>query len=173
MTTIRQARVDDAERIGTVHVAAWRSAYAGIVPASVLEAQDERVRAAFWERYVRGENWPLFVAEARGELVGFASCIPCRDPDLAGSSVSELAAIYLLEGASGKGIGTSLLRRCSAEAVECGCDAMTLWVLEANLRARRFYDARGFRLDGARTHDTGLQANEVRMRAGLPIVGAS
>ena len=173
MTTIRRATVDDAERIGRVHVAAWRFAYAGIVPASVLDAQDERVRASFWERYVRGANWPLFVAEARGELVGFASCIPCRDPDLAGGSVGELAAIYLLEGACGKGIGTSLLRRGSAEAVERGCDVMTLWVLEANRRACEFYEARGFRLDGARTRDTRLEADEVRMRADLPIVGAA
>lgn len=118
-------------------------------------------------------NWPLFVVEARGGLVGFASGIPCRDHELTGGSVGKLAAIYLLESASGEIVGTSLLRRCSAEAVERECDAMTLWVREANLRARELYDVRGFRLGGARAHGAKLEADEVRTRADLPIVDAA
>lgn len=172
MFAIRHATAEDADRIAAVHVGSWRSAYAGMIPAEVIGALDENARASFWSRHIGDDGWPVFVAEGHREIVGFASCIPCRDPDLAGASVCELATIYLVERVGRRGIGTSLLERCVGDATHRGFDAMTLWVLEANVRARAFYASRGFRLDGTRKHDARLEADEVRMRAALPLAHA-
>lgn len=51
---------------------------------------------------------------------------------------------------------------------------VTLWVVDTNLRAREFYEARGFRLDGARRKEVlalgtpeGDQVDVVRYRCRL------
>lgn len=169
MDKIRQATVDDAKQIGKVHVASWQSAYLGIIPKNILDSQSEVVRASFWRRFLSEGGWPVFVAIAADDIVGFASCIPCRDSDLSEDSVCELAAVYLLERVARRGIGTLLLDRCSVEAVERGFDSMTLWVLEENVQAQAFYVSCGFKPDGALKHDARLHANEIRMCGVLPL----
>ena len=165
--TTRRARTDDAGSIAAVHVATWRTAYADLLPRAVLDAQSESVRAAFWSSYLDGPNWPAFVAQDASGVTGFASCIPCRDRDIAVPTVAELAALYVLREESGRGTGSALLGRCKREASDRGCLSLSLWVLEGNRLARRFYDKHGFELDGARVHDERLEADEVRMRLDL------
>ena len=51
------------------------------------------------------------------------------------------------------------------ELVQAGRDDVSLWVLEANDRARRFYATVGFGPDGARMlRDFGVPVAEVRYR---------
>ena len=170
MLKIRPACSDDASNIGSVHVAVWRTAYSGLIPESVLDAQDVSVRTAFWRAYLVDDNWPVYVAEVHQKIVGFASCIPCRDADLRRGRVCELASIYLLNQNSRNGIGTSLLSRCCNEGVSRGYEAMTLWVLEKNEVACAFYRKQGFKNDGTRTFDENIDAFELRMQKSLPIV---
>jgi len=51
-----------------------------------------------------------------------------------------------------------------------GYTQVTLWVLDTNARARRFYEAAGFRADGALKVDDGrgFPLSEVRYRRSLP-----
>jgi ribosomal protein S18 acetylase RimI-like enzyme len=57
-----------------------------------------------------------------------------------------------------------------AELARGGYQHATLWVLDTNARARRFYDAAGFRPDGAeKTDDSrGFPVTEIRYRRSLP-----
>jgi RimJ/RimL family protein N-acetyltransferase len=50
------------------------------------------------------------------------------------------------------------------------CAKVTLWVLDSNARARRFYEAAGFRPDGAVKVDDshGFVLRELRYRRQLP-----
>jgi ribosomal protein S18 acetylase RimI-like enzyme len=61
---------------------------------------------------------------------------------------AELYAIYVDPDRFGAGAGRALIgesiRRCTA----AGHPRMYLWVLEENMRARRFYERSGFRADG-------------------------
>ena len=50
---IRRARPDDAAAIGAVHVAAWRSAYPGILPEAYLARLSARRQAARYEAAIR------------------------------------------------------------------------------------------------------------------------
>jgi GNAT superfamily N-acetyltransferase len=60
--------------------------------------------------------------------------------------------LYVLPTDQGRGIGTELLR-----VAPNSLDRLHLWTFQRNLRARRFYEARGFALveetDGARNEE--------------------
>ncbi len=62
MIAIRRARPDDAAAIAAVHVAAWRSAYPGLLPAAYLAGLSARRKAAEYERTIREGG--VFVAAA-------------------------------------------------------------------------------------------------------------
>lgn len=89
-TTIRAAGLDDAAPIGVCRVRSWQAAYAGRFPQSFLDGPDPDARAAGWRRYLETgdhDREGLLVAEVEGEVVGFASVGPCRDPDVAGAGL--------------------------------------------------------------------------------------
>jgi len=129
---IRKACTDDVRDIGSVHVAVWKSAHTGLIPPTVLDEQNEYARTAFWKQFLIENVWPVYVAEIDHEIVGFASCVACRDQDKDSDQVFELAAIYLLNKIGRQGVGSALLSQCSQFGVSRGFDTMALWVLEKN-----------------------------------------
>ena len=87
----------------------------------------------------------------------------CRDADRTGPGQGEVYAIYVLPEWWGRGAGRLLMAHVVRALAEAGQDDITLWVLEGNQRARRFYEAAGFRLDGARQElDLGGPVTELR-----------
>jgi GNAT superfamily N-acetyltransferase len=164
---VRTATPDDAPAVARVHVETWRATYAGLIPQAVLDGLSVERREAFWRSIAEapGEH-RLLVAEAAGRVVGFASTGPARDDDLPPGS-GELEAIYVEPAAWGKGHGARLFRRAVADLRERGIAPLVLWVLTENARGRRFYDAMGWRPDGAaRPIDfDGTAVEEVRYRA--------
>ena len=102
----------------------------------------------------------VFGAEEAGRVVGFASVGDSRDEPGKG----ELFAIYVLPEAWGSGAGSALMT--SALEALCSYSSATLWVLEDNPRARRFYEREGWILDGGRRDEEllGMTVAEVRYR---------
>ena len=78
-------------------------------------------------------------------MLGFASLGPSRDEH----GVGELYAIYVDPDEWSRGAGRALIERAEERLAEEYAEA-TLWVLEDNPRARRFYEAAGWQPDGAR-----------------------
>ena len=87
-------------------------------------------------------------AELDARIIGFASGGPSRDED-AEAAPAEVYAIYVEPAAWGRGAGRRLLERLEAALLGSDFDAATLWVLEDNPRARRFYARQGWRDSGA------------------------
>ena len=139
MHNIRTATIEDAGAIARVHVQSWRTTYSGIVPEETLAQLNEEQRELAWREWL-AQDVAVFVAEYDGEIAGFASAGPIREP-VAGFD-AELYAIYLLERAQGRGIGTALLRRSSAALLAQGCNSMVAWVLSGN-RSTAFYERWG------------------------------
>lgn len=175
VVTIRAARATDAPGIAEVHVRSWQAAYAGLISQEYLDGLDPEPRRRGWERFLSATDRPrsgVIVADVGGAVAGFVSFGPTRDQDRDPVSVGEVGAIYLLAEVWGQGIGRDLMRAALERLEADGFSHATLWVLDTNERARRFYEAGGWRPDGATKRDDslGVALNEVRysrlLRAG-------
>jgi GNAT superfamily N-acetyltransferase len=168
-TVIRAARVGDAAQITVVHVRSWQGTYRGLLPQAYLDGLDPAERVGRWERSlaeVDAGRTGILVADAGGDLLGFASYSPSRDSDADPGRVGEIGAIYLLPSAWGKGIGKRLMDATLARMAKAGFVQVTLWVLDSNVRARRFYEAGGWSADEGQKLDEsrGFPITQVRYR---------
>lgn len=156
---LRDAVPSDAEAGAALQRNCWREAYGPLVDPGLLMARLADVMAwiSAWRDQLR-DGPPRVVAEADGELIGFAVVGPQRDPE--SPTELELYAVYVREAWHGTGVGQALL-----ESV-LGDRAASLWVLEDNARARAFYARNGFVPDGGRKRYAPLDAWELRMVRG-------
>ncbi len=147
--SIRHARVEDAEAIAAVHVAAWRESYTDLVPAEMLASLSVDERADRWRR-ILGEPDPAIATVAfiacvpDGAVMGFGSCGLQRSAELAGAGFGgEFQAIYVLRAAQRRGIGRALMGAMARNLADRSLQGGALWVLEGNLPALNFYDMLG------------------------------
>jgi GNAT superfamily N-acetyltransferase len=148
----------DCDELGRVHMAVWREAYAGIMPADYLAGLSDEKCAARWRSIAaapRAEGGTLVVHDPAGRIAGFASAGPSRDDDA--PTPWELYAVNLAAHARGTGVADALFDLLVGDR-----DA-SLWVVEANARARAFYERRGFADDGSRTEHEPTGTTEIRM----------
>lgn len=169
---IRAAAAPDAAGIAEVHVRSWQAAYRGMMPQEYLDELDPAQRAHRWRQTLAGLDWAragVLVAEDGAEIRGFASFGPSRDGDENPDQVGEISAIYLAHGSWDMGYGRALMSAALQHLTRIGYTQATLWVLDANARARRFYEKAGFHPDGAQKADDRdeLQLREVRYRRAL------
>ena len=166
--SVREAKVGDAQAMAEIHVAAWRAAYRGAMPDSYLAALSVRERVERWTRAIATPGpAKVAVAELGGRIVGFCSFGPTRD---AGSTDAEIYSVNVFPAAWGRGAWRTLCEHAFREAAAREHDAVTLWVLKENERARRFYERLGYAPDGAEKTDTqliGSPLNDVRYRKAI------
>lgn len=155
MVRVRTETDDDVDAVAAVHVRAWQAGYAGLMPAEVLASLDPAARAA--ERRRRravGGPFTTMVAEVDAVVVGFATVGPYRigrDRDRLDPAYGEILAVYVEPAQWGNGIGSALLSDAAVHLRERGFTEARLWVLEDNVRARRFYERAGLFPDGERS----------------------
>jgi len=145
---IREATSDDARSIAEVHVASWRWAYRGDLPAEFLDGLtvDDRERELReWLTPEQGAG--TLVALEGGAIVGFCSFGPSGDDD-ADERTAEVRTIYLREEVAGRGIGRDLFASANGRLRDLGYRRGTLWVMSSNDRSRRFYERSGWSWDG-------------------------
>ncbi len=151
MSLVRPARVSDAGRIGAIHVDAWRSAYAGVLPDAYLSGLSAIQQAG---RYRTGlaVGRAAVVAEEAGQVVGFAT-MQKRQRDLADG---EIETLYVLDDYRDRGIGRGLMRAAAQTLAADGCRSVFLWVLRDN-PSRWFYERlHGVRVAEGRTAVAGV-----------------
>jgi GNAT superfamily N-acetyltransferase len=163
-TRIRAGQPEDLEAVVRCHLACWREAYTGLVAQSYLDDPmlPARRTARWRQRLAGGRSVALAVTgdPATGEeVVGVVTWGPSRDP--VPEPPLELMSLYVRAGHHGTGLAGRLL------AAAIGRASASLWVYEANPRARAFYTRHGFRADGSRARDEDTGLWELRMvRAG-------
>lgn len=155
MIGVRRALATDASAIGAVHVAAWRSAYAGLLPNAYLAGLSARRQAAGYVMAIQDEDSQVFVACASGmdvpkgsapQVVGFVTAGPARWPYGGGGcpAQAEVATLYVLDDWRDRGVGRRLLRASAAALAQAGHRSVFLWVLRDN-PSRWFYERLGGR----------------------------
>jgi GNAT superfamily N-acetyltransferase len=188
VVVIRSVSAADAAQIAAVMRDSWLAAYDGIIAPVLLDqatAPDggARIRQSFrtrpWQRMIAAiAHGPAPAGASR--IVGYASFGPERDVlgtpwphprTQAGrdGQIAELYALYVHPAWWSTGTGRALMDQVLAKVRVAGYAGITLWVLEANARARRFYQRAGFAPDGARHPLADLgDVTEVRYRRALP-----
>ncbi|MFZ0668243.1 MAG: GNAT family N-acetyltransferase [Acidimicrobiales bacterium] len=183
---IREATPEDALAIADVHVRSWKSAYPGLLPQDYLDQLRPEHRVAQWETTLASTHWPgsgMFVlvdgadgiradgiradgiradgmhgiaADEKQDVKGFSHLCPTRDDDLDPATTGEITSIYLAPEAWGGGNGVALIKRSLDQLATAGYETATLWALDTNTKARRFYEIGGWRHDGTtKIHDWG------------------
>jgi RimJ/RimL family protein N-acetyltransferase len=165
---IRDARADDVDTLGRVHVRAWQAAYRAVMPDEYLDGLQASDRAAMWVRFLE-EPYPdqrLQVITVDARVAGFACFGSC--PDAEDAPLGGLYAINLDPDHWGRSLGRQLLSEVTLELPAFG-DAAVLWVVPENARARRLDESAGWADDGGRRHDEelGVRVDEMRYRITL------
>ena len=174
---VRRAEPADAAAIAAVHVATWRDGYRGVVAQEALDAIDVGDRTAYWRDVLAAGRVHALVAVALdvgddGAVLGFAACGASRDADMAGAG--ELYQLYVSSTRWRTGAGATLLSAAVAALAAQGFPEAALWVLVDNARARSFYEAHGWTVDGGAggrrvvTAGPATSLVEMRYRRGLP-----
>jgi GNAT superfamily N-acetyltransferase len=132
---VRAATRDDADRCFEIQRDAELAANAGVFPPDRYPFPDDDIRAR-WQRLV--EVGRVLVAGNDSRVVGMVAFSP-----------GILDALYVAPDEWGQGVGSRLHDDAVDALLDLGPDAR-LWVLAENHDARRFYERRGWKLDGGK-----------------------
>lgn len=163
---VRPATLDDLDAIVAVHVAGFRAGNVPHLPPEQAGRLTEERAAAVWDSTI-AEPPPggaVLVAQDDRRVVGVALAARARDDDVA-EDTGEVYALYVDPESWGAGHGRALDAAARAHLKARLFTSAVLWVLEANQRARRFYEDCGWQADGSRREHAGATA--VRYRVGL------
>lgn len=149
---IRPATVQDAKEIAHIHIQTWRAAYNGIIPQAHLQSLSIDERTEHWRERLSKYPERTLVAQEDGKVVGWVFLGPGRDDDAQGRG--EIYGFYIHPDRWRCGFGRGLIKGVEQHLWKRGFGAITLWVLEDNQRAKKFYAKVGFYYDGTRKQIT-------------------
>lgn len=143
MTRIRRARADEAPVLGGVHLETALTAYSHIFPADAPPPTIGEVTTQ-WTGWLADEHRSVLVAEAEGSVVGTGMACP----DDVEPHRGHISRLYVRPEFWGAGIGRMLYDACVDELRAMGFNDATLWTLEANTKARSWYERLGWTCTG-------------------------
>lgn len=152
--TVRLARTSDVDDVARVQIAAWRAAYADLLPAEVLAALDADEIAWEWGRALLqpGPHRLLVAIGAGGDVVGAAAVGPANgsdaDPAVA-AAPGEISLLVVAPEAWGHGHGSRLLQASVDHLVAAGHGEAITWVPLADEPRRAFLQSAGWGPDTA------------------------
>lgn len=146
---IRECRSEeDFRAAGTVLSEAWRASHSFCGPDFLARHTPEERTEYLKAESQQGKR--VFTIENGGKVLGLVS--------LCGSEIGDL---YVLPEAKGLGYGRLLLDFAVRQAPE----TPTLWLLENNTAAQRFYEDAGFTFAGRENRSGKLAEREMTLRA--------
>jgi GNAT superfamily N-acetyltransferase len=134
--TLRYAHADEAEALARLQEASAVAGFSNVFPPGRYPFPREEVLES-WRELLARDDVVALVAEDGGELLGFAVLRP-----------GSLERLYADPNVWGRGVGSRLHDEALELLRDIGSSRCSLWVLEANERARSFYERRGWRLNG-------------------------
>ena len=142
---VRPVSVGDAGIVGDVYLRSWRAGYEGLVDPERLEPV-ARVRSAYdWASAIEDFAGPAFgLGTVDGAPVGIVKVGPDPTEPYDGTWVELL---YVVPEAWGSGISVALLSWGLGACRSAGVCEVRLRVVEAQARARRFYEREGWSYD--------------------------
>jgi GNAT superfamily N-acetyltransferase len=163
--TARPALPEDLEDIVEIGLSAWRDGFREVVPRGLMPDAGA-LRARMRERTAQ-EGPPIAVADLDGKVRGWITFGASRDGD-EGPDVGEIWALNVHPDAWRHGVGRALVEFALGRLAEARFSEATLWTFRDTPRSRSFYEALGFKADGAtKRRQASGGAIEVRYRMDL------
>ena len=129
---------DSLFEISDIYERSWKYAYKNIISQEYLDS----IPKGRWANSITKDGMFNLVILENEHIIGTASI--CKSRWKQYSEYGEIVSIYFLPEYMGKGYGSHLLNRCIKELYKLGFNKILLWVLEDNIRARKFYEKNGF-----------------------------
>ncbi len=129
---------DNLLEISNIYERSWKYAYKNIIPQDYLDS----IPTGRWANSIMKTGMNNLILIENGLIIGTASFCKSRWDNH--SDFGEVVSIYFLPDYIGKGYGHHLLKKCIEELNGLGFSKILLWVLEENMRARKFYEMNGF-----------------------------
>ena len=142
--SVRPATPDDAPSIARVQQVTCRTAFADVLPRSVLDSWDDEAAAATWRSAVGTPPSPghtVLVAVDAGSVVGFAATAPAEQ-------ARELTVLLVEPRWGRRGHGSRLLAAVADLARTAGTSTLTTWLPEQDHVTSRFLETAGWAPEG-------------------------
>jgi GNAT superfamily N-acetyltransferase len=145
---VRPAQPADSRGIAAVESAAWRDAYAGLIPAAALDTYLGLRRPDAWRAMVSANGREVvFVAHDADGVIGFASCGPVRDRLCRRAGFTgELYTLYVHPAWQGAGVGRRLFEEVRDCLIAAGRRDLLAWMLKGGPAAPFYRRLHGRRL---------------------------
>lgn len=150
--SVRVAWADDAEAVAAVQVRAWRSEYADLLPADLLDTLDPTALAATWREALsrpKDARNRVLVALERNAVRGFAVTSPSDDPDADPVADGEVAELTVDPDHTRHGHGSRLLQAAVDTLRADRFRRAVLWLNSTDDARRAFLTGAGWAADGA------------------------
>jgi len=146
--TLRQARPADAPAVAALHLRSALRGFAGIFPPDTPACSLDELTSDWATRLGpdRPAGMVVVVAEQAGTVVGVTTAAP----DPSDPEVGHLSRLYVDPESWSAGIGSMLHEAGLAHVRALGCREARFWVIEANTRARSWYERLGCERTGER-----------------------
>lgn len=145
---IRKVKQGDADALAYIQTESWKAAFKGIIDAEMLDKCTNIVKATNMYQKLLDENKGngyLLTVDDKPHCIAYWDS--ARDLELTGKA--ELICIHSLPDNWHKGFGSKMMDMVLEDIKKSGYFEVVLWVFKDNLRARAFYEAKGFVLNNA------------------------
>lgn len=131
--------MDDIEPLAHTHIQCWQETYTDLLPPELISHNNLGKRRHMWKQFLLSASVHnmAYVACVDDKIIGFCSWTVTNEQ-------LNLVTLYLLRAFQGHKIGTKLMEQAIKTATEQQIP-IHLWVLKTNHKARRFYEAHGFK----------------------------
>jgi ribosomal protein S18 acetylase RimI-like enzyme len=148
---VRPARLNDVSKLSAFLIEAWKEAGPGALgfTGATDEAIGEIASEEFLRKRLTSPTVYMVVAEEGERIIGFSSIRRVKERE------AELSGIMVLESATGRGIGTRLLRKSLEAAKKRGFKTVFVKTEVVNDRAIGFYKKAGFTESGKTVEKVG------------------
>ncbi len=156
----RRGGPEDAVAIDRLFRTVFCDTFAHLYRPEDLDAFLSKFTPDAWTAELSDERYAFQVAEADGQVIGFAKLGPPELPVEGKRPWVELRQLYISSEWRGAGAARELMDWAFAEARARGGEELYLTVYTENWRARRFYEKYGFVEVGPYAFMVGDQADE-------------